>query len=178
MAKKSVAENQNHNKVLRILRWILEWSHFCNVFFLFEQIPSHACTGLTGPSENSSKTEPHWIKTVSDWTNLYQLCYFKQKLHIKHHFKWKTRRCASRKTYITGWLTTWNQEMLAHLKKAAKPSCFSWMVPILMSRKQKRKGQTGPVSGCPKLVLGGDIWRKVRVIYLSSYLEWVSHQDL
>ena len=38
-------------------------------------------------------------------------------------------------------------------KKAPQPSCLSWMVLILMSRKQKRKRQTGPPSGCPKLVL-------------------------
>ena len=38
-------------------------------------------------------------------------------------------------------------------KKAPQPSCLSWMVLILMSRKQKRKRQTGHVSGCPKLVL-------------------------
>ena len=41
-------------------------------------------------------------------------------------------------------------------KKAPQPSCLSWMVLILMSRKQKRKRQTGPVFGCPKLVL----WRR------------------
>ena len=41
-------------------------------------------------------------------------------------------------------------------KKAPQPSCLSWMVLILMSRKQKRKRQTGPVSGCPKFVL----WRR------------------
>ena len=29
---------------------------------------------------------------------------------------WKTRRCASRKAWMTDSLTTWNQEMLAHLK--------------------------------------------------------------
>ena len=38
-------------------------------------------------------------------------------------------------------------------KKAPQPSCLSWMVLILMSRKEKRKRQTGPPSGCPKLVL-------------------------
>ena len=38
-------------------------------------------------------------------------------------------------------------------KKAPQPSCLSWMVLILMSRKQKRKRQTGHVFGCPKLVL-------------------------
>ena len=38
-------------------------------------------------------------------------------------------------------------------KKAPQPSCLSWMVLILMSRKQKQKRQTGPPSGCPKLVL-------------------------
>ena len=31
-------------------------------------------------------------------------------------YLWKTRRCASRKTSLTQLLTTWNQEMLAHLK--------------------------------------------------------------
>ena len=30
---------------------------------------------------------------------------------------------------------------------------FSWMVLFQMSRKQKRKRQAGPVSGCPKFVL-------------------------
>ena len=40
-------------------------------------------------------------------------------------------------------------------KKAPQPSCLSWMVLILMSRKQKRKRQTGPVSSCPKFVLRG-----------------------
>ena len=38
-------------------------------------------------------------------------------------------------------------------KKAPQPSCLSWMVLILMSRKRKQKRQTGPPSGCPKLVL-------------------------
>ena len=38
-------------------------------------------------------------------------------------------------------------------KKAPQPSCLSWMVLILMSRKQKRKRQTGHVFGCPKFVL-------------------------
>ena len=52
-------------------------------------------------------------------------------------------------------------------KKAPQPSCLSWMVLILMSRKQKRKRQTGPPSGCPKLVLwlrqlkrGACLWSK------------------
>ena len=38
-------------------------------------------------------------------------------------------------------------------KKAPQPSCLSWMVLILMSRKQKRQRQTGHVFGCPKFVL-------------------------
>ena len=59
----------------------------------------------------------------------------------------------------------WPERMVSGLKptksswlavvqiKAPQPSCLSWMVLILMSRKQKRKRQTGHVSGCPKLVL-------------------------
>ena len=38
-------------------------------------------------------------------------------------------------------------------KKAPQPSCLSWMVLILMSRKQKQQRQTGHLFGCPKLVL-------------------------
>ena len=38
-------------------------------------------------------------------------------------------------------------------KKAPQPSCLSWMVLILMSRKQKQKLQAGSVSGCPKFFL-------------------------
>ena len=51
-------------------------------------------------------------------------------------------------------------------KKAPQPSCLSWMVLILMSRKQKR--QTGPVFGCPKFVL----WRRQLKKGAKSGLIW------
>ena len=59
----------------------------------------------------------------------------------------------------------WPERMVSGLKptksswlavvqiKAPQPSCLSWIVLILLSRRQKRKRQTGHVSGCPKLVL-------------------------
>ena len=58
-------------------------------------------------------------------------------------------------------------------KKAPQPSCLSWMVLILMSRKQKRKRQTGPPSGCPKLVL----WLRQLKRCACLWSKWVGDPD-
>ena len=105
-----------------------------------------------------------------------QHCMAFKKEHSPIHF-WGDKLLRSSEKWeccaMSSLMWPWPERMFSRLKltklsrlavvqkKTPQPSCLSRMVLILMSIKQKRKRQAGPLLAAQNSYFGGDNWRKV-----------------